>query len=424
MVLSYGSRVGTATSPWLSRFIICTIPCDIMIKHVTLNQVLHYFSKSCQILIDGLMPSQPIVGPSFAPGSFQDEAKNLPICGFYKFAFSDLKGDMAFLVTAIGWRSYSANVCCPICFASKVDSVLHYKNCCFDAPWRDTIEDHEARILNAFGPTFDLLISSGSFDRASLAAFRSPLLDIPGFRKERAMNDWMHTGHLGIYPHLCGSVLIDLVDMQLFDGDTRQERLDSASRCLKDWCKHYGINCSMDRFTLERLGVKGNKKSRVKWACLKTKAMNSRVCLAWLSDFCTEKVNSAEVSSQYMKLRASALHHLAQFQHDLDIYPEFVDAQQRRDVYDAGYGFLFQYMHLAHENRSRGLARYNFVPKFHAFCHLLDMISEYGINIRFYQCYGDEDYMGKVGKISAATHKLAMPTRVVQRLAVLTCLEM
>ena len=105
---------------------------------------------------------------------------------------------MAFLVTAIGWRSYSANVCCPVCFASKVDSLLNYKNCCFDAPWRDTIEDHEAWILNAcaIGPTFDLLIPSGSFDRASFAAFRSPLLDIQGFRKERAMNEWMHTGHL------------------------------------------------------------------------------------------------------------------------------------------------------------------------------------------------------------------------------------
>ena len=155
------------------------------------------------------------------------------------------------------------------------------------------------------------------------------------------MNDGMHTGHLGIYPHVCGSVLIDLVDIQLFDGDTRQDRLDSASSCLKDWRKHYGINCSMARFTLERLGVKGNKKSGVKWACLKTKAMNSRVCLAWLSDFRTEKVNSAEVSSQYMKLRASALHHLAQFQHYLDIYPEFMDAQQRRDVYDAGTGSSF-----------------------------------------------------------------------------------
>ena len=52
MVLSYGSRVGVAKSPWASRFIICILPCDITIKNVTLSQVLYYFSKSCQILLN------------------------------------------------------------------------------------------------------------------------------------------------------------------------------------------------------------------------------------------------------------------------------------------------------------------------------------------------------------------------------------
>lgn len=318
------------------------------------------------------MPRRPLVGPAFAPGSFQHTAKGKAMCGKYIFAFSDLKGDMAFLVTAIGWRSFSANVCCPICFASKVDDFLNYRNCCFDAPWRCTIEEHEEWILN--------------LGMNVAKRFRSPLLDIPGFRKERAMNDWMHSGHLGVYTHVCGSVLIDLVDMNAFDGNSRQERLDTAWRCFKGWCRHYSINCSMNRFTLDRLSLKGNKRNKNKWACLKTKAMNSRVCVGWLSDFCAEKVNSGEIASNYMKLIASTLNHVAQFQHYLDIYPEFLDGLQRREVYDAGYQFLFSYLHLAHENKSRGLARYNFVPKFHAFCHLLDIISEYGLNIRFYQC--------------------------------------
>ena len=232
------------------------------------------------------------------------------------------------------------------------------------------------------------------------------------------MNDYMHCGHLGTYPHLCGSVLIDLVEDGAFPGGNRQECLLEAWRLFKRWCVASGINCSMDRFTLERLGMKGNKKSRIKWACLKTKAMNSRVCLAWLDHFSSIRMNARTENSSCMELMASCLHHLATFQYHLDIFPEFLDIEQRQSLYDSGYQFLFLYCHLAHENERLGRARYNYVPKFHAFCHLLDVIMDQGLNIRFYQCYFDEDYIGKVGRIAAATHKLAMPVRTLQRLAV------
>jgi hypothetical protein len=408
LVLSWGSRVGAAKSPWLSRFIFCIVPCDIMVKTVTLNQLLYYFSLSCKILLKGVMPSRPLVGGGiFITGSFQHTSAKQPCCGRFRFAFSDLKGDMVFLVQALGWRSFSAVSCCPTCFGSKTHRLLNYKNCRFDAPWRLTLESHEEWLLNMHD-----------------AIFRSPLLDIPGARKERFMNDFMHTGHLGMYPHLCGSVLIDLVDDGAFEGRNRQDCLIEAWRLFKRWCTDHGINCSMDRFTLERLGLKSNKKSRTKWACLKTKAMNSRVCIAWLDHFCTYRVNANASCSEYMRLMTSTLHNLATFQYYLDVMPEFLDEQQRHLVWDAGYQFLFGYCHLAKENSVLLRARYNFVPKFHAFCHLLDLIMEQGINIRYYQCYADEDYIGKVGRIAASSHRLAMPVRTVQRLSVLTSLEL
>ena len=152
--------------------------------------------------------------------------------------------------------------------------------------------------------------------------------------------------------------------------------------------------------------------------------MNSRICVAWLDHFCTDRVNGNPESEEYFKLMASCLHHLAMFQHHLDVYPEFLHREQRQSLYDSGYQFLFLYCHLAKENEVRQLHRYHFVPKFHAFCHLLDVILEQGINIRYYQCYADEDYIGKIGKVAASTHKLAMPVRVLQRLSVLTSLEL
>ena len=60
------------------------------------------------------------------------------------------------------------------------------------------------------------------------------------------MNDFMHLGHLGMYPYLCGSVLIDLADDGAFNGSNRQECLLDAWRTFKAWTQHHGINCSMD----------------------------------------------------------------------------------------------------------------------------------------------------------------------------------
>ena len=81
------------------------------------------------------------------------------------------------------------------------------------------------------------------------------------------MSDFMHLGHMGMYPHLCGSVLIDLVDEGAFNGSNRQERLLDAWRTFKRWTQHHGIICSFECFTAEQIGLKGNKKSQLSGPC-------------------------------------------------------------------------------------------------------------------------------------------------------------
>ena len=210
MILSHGSRVRVARSPWLSRFSICMWPCDSMIKGLTFIQIRYYSSRSCRVLLQGVVPCLPLVGPAFPLGCVQVRAKRKPVAGRYTFALSDLKGDMALLVTLMGWRSHSATACCSICVASKGDRELHFRNCRSDAGWRATIEDD------------DLWATSSD------QKFRNPIIDIRCFRTERIMNDSMHSGHLRAYMHVSGSVLIDLVDMAAFDDRDRQERLDGA----------------------------------------------------------------------------------------------------------------------------------------------------------------------------------------------------
>ena len=111
-------------------------------------------------------------------------------------------------------------------------------------------------------------------------------------------------------------------------------------------------------------------------------------------------------------------------QHDLDMRPQFLDETLRRHCYDAGCSVSFAYIRLAHGHVARRLPRYTVVPTVHALRHLIDLISEYGINIRSCQCYGDEDYIGKVCNTTASTHRLDMLARAIRRLATLMSLQM
>ena len=143
--------------------------------------------------------------------------------------------------------------------------------------------------------------------------------------------------------------MIDLVDNGAFVGSSRQHCLFEAWRLFKRWCTIHGINCSMDRFNLERLGLKDNKKSRTKWSCLRTEAMNSRINVAWLDHFCTDRVNSNPESPEYMKLMASCLHHVAMFQYHLDVFPEFLNCQQRQSSTTRGTNMFFNIVTLLEE---------------------------------------------------------------------------
>ena len=62
-------------------------------------------------------------------------------------------------------------------------------------------------------------------------------------------------------------------------------------------------------------------------------------------------------------------------------------------------------------------------PTYHAFAHMvydLDTLE----NPRCFDCFGDEDFMGVIAKISKGCHRKVYPVRAMQRLLTCVILEL
>ena len=157
---------------------------------------------------------------------------------------------------------------------------------------------------------------------------------IPGFRKERVVTDFMHTAHLGVFQHVCGSALVELCQTYAFGPGALKLQLAEAWRQFKAWCARNSVNCSMECFTPDRCNL--NSKSKVVY--LKSKAFNCRVLLSWLQMLC-----SSRLDTDHAKLRSTCLYHLCTYQHLQDLHGEFLEADEASLMYSHGYSFLFAY---------------------------------------------------------------------------------
>ena len=81
----------------------------------------------------------------------------------------------------------------------------------------------------------------------------------------------------------------------------------------------------------------------------------------------------------------------------------------------AGALFLGGYQHLSMEACLAGVPRWNVVPKFHYFAHMIDELHDRGMNPRCFWCFGDEDFVGRVARIVFRTHRLACMMRGIER---------
>lgn len=99
----------------------------------------------------------------------------------------------------------------------------------------------------------------------------------------------------------------------------------------------------------------------------------------------------------------------------MDQFPRFLTQDQAKQLRDAGYGFLNAYGALSRQAVEQKQALFNITPKFHYFCHALDLVVEERINLKFYTLFAGEDFVGRIARISAKTHMATLGQRTIER---------
>ena len=264
MIISWGSALVHGPS-MQTRLLFTVMPAKAYVRrrgrNLTLEALYAILVWSCQALFTGKWPER---APDSWPGWVPKETGSL--ASGYRCVFVGLKGDAKFIKEAMLWKLYwRACFVCFECFASRTDPLLNYLQLQDDAAWRFTGESHEHYLHN------------------TPPNCRSPLLGIPGFRKDLVCYNLLHVVCLGIGQDFAGAAIVDLVKAGVFgdhgrelDGDALDPALHECVLQFRHWCVAERVGApSFDTLTAGSLGLP-------EYPSLPGKAADCRKMLAWL----------------------------------------------------------------------------------------------------------------------------------------------
>ena len=97
----------------------------------------------------------------------------------------------------------------------------------------------------------------------------------------------------------------------------------------------------------------------------------------------------------------------------------FMNKLQMRDAYAAGKLYLKSQVLLADLCCRHGVLRWKLRPKLHYLDHQVEDIRLYGWNPKFWECWMDEDFMGKIALLSGKCPATNTALRTILRYIVL-----
>ena len=132
--------------------------------------------------------------------------------------------------------------------------------------------------------------------------------------------------------------------------------------------------------------------------------------LYWLAnEFFFANLHDDDIEISYA---ASLFHSIADFLWIIDRSPMFLNAVQMQSAYNAGRTYLKSQILLAELCLKRVQLRWKYRPKIHFLDHQVDEILG-GWNPRFWQCWMDEDFMGKIAVLASRVHPRTCSHRIV-----------
>jgi hypothetical protein len=404
LVLSVNSLLSRADS-LISRLLITVVTCSTLVPDITLRVIFSVVAWSMRFALLGFFPVTDFKGQPWPAGSKRALVAGRPLAGRWRWAYCEIRGDLKFHKETFRFvRNYNRVACCERCRATKRPVFLRVDGRRVNVLFSDFRNDPEWARTE---------LTHSEFLAEHPLPGRSPLCSIPGFHLATVRGDVMHIVLLGISLWAVASCLLELCRERAFGDIPFTAMLRKAYADFKTFIRSVGAACSQPVFTPSKLGVE-RLTENTHYPTFKGKAWNTRCVVAWLADFCGRAADC-----EHAQVRSVCLWALADWLWTLEQHGRQLPREAADRLYLHGCVVLQTYSWLTRAAQQRGLLLWPLKPKHHRFHHILRDLRLELYNARFYCCYADEDFCGRVKKIALRVHKKRVAAGVLSRYKVM-----
>eukprot|EP00438_Fugacium_kawagutii_P026542 Skav227899 [mRNA] locus=scaffold4087:171227:173433:- [translate_table: standard] len=357
---------------------------------------------------------------------------------FYGDDIAAYRGSETGSITVLGWSSD---------LAFKNSSILRYwpiaiypDYCATESTYDDIMQHVVRRVQNMLDPRTVHDWSSGGyvFQFSSLQGDLKFIRDQYHLHNYRSnsfcssfLHDCLHSQLLGTGKTVNGSAIVYLAETGFWgvfpDGlyqDALATVLKQAHVHFLAWKKQHKLQASQPRFTPARL----SRKTRMDYPVLSSKGIPSKVLTFWIAHCCEQHAARAD-ATDLDKLVSTCLHSYASSLRLMDVAGLVLTESEAEAYYQAVMLHLLSYAALHSRSRSAkgkepNRTMWMLICKHHHYYHHAKLTRRERINPRVTQLLAAEDWVGRIGRISRATHKSNVSLRTLERYLALVHLEL
>jgi hypothetical protein len=386
--------------PVTTKLLVALIPSDRMYKdggiNVTLQAVLAYVKLSFEVLLDGKWPAPGYEGTPLDLRSrgpvrstaYRARRAGQRLAGEYFGVFAGVKGDQLWMQDAFNFdRYHRTNELCRFCHASQSAKAgpMLWTNVADDAPWKSTMEP---------------------------SPMHGSLVGLPGLHDSNIYSDLLHLLWVhGIGNDLVGTALVLLAANHAFSAEPGDLEFESQLYCgygtFKKWCDDVHVSTTAEPWTPNDVHYTQDKD----FPYLGGKGADVRLISQWLHHFMQE--TPRPLATEWWDDLKLCLHNLASFVHGTSSAGILLTAGESTKLRRVGEAFVVVYLRCAAWAVRNRYTQFKIRPKLHYFHHLVMSLKVF--NPKVVSCFGDESYMGVIGKLAGKVHRASMPRRTIDR---------
>ena len=371
------------------------------------SQVADFLAWQATVLLEGRWPSHGYYGEPLTGRRAELAASRFRVPSTIVAWHGDCKARRDINLFERYWK---CSQMCDSCLATNAGP-LTFRD--FNGPWRETAISHETYL--------SMCRNSGSST--------SPLLRIPGVRKEHILFDISHVLHLGVARDALGSFAVLLAESGALRGwiwhkhgvklrqtkDGKNEQLVWLWAAFKRFValdSRDGSTRGRNPFVLRCLGRLGPSS----FPELPTWVKASR-CKK-MADFFAEvmpEIAGYGLEGDACDMLLACSWALSKYEHVLQSAEgrTWLGGRLQERAVQSGWLFLLSYQWLSTAFADNCL--FHLRPKFHYLAHIHDMLVRYGFNPAAACCLNSESFNGFIKRVAKHTHARTTGLRCVQR---------